>query len=59
MLIAIDVSKSMLATDVKPNRLERVKFAVKDLVRKLNGDRDWADCVCRHGISAMPADYRL
>lgn len=39
ILIAIDVSKSMLATDVKPNRLERSKFAVKDLVRKLSGDR--------------------
>ena len=39
MLVAIDVSKSMLATDVKPNRLERSKFAVKDLIRKLNGDR--------------------
>lgn len=39
MLIAIDVSKSMLSTDVKPNRLERSKFAVKDLVKKLNGDR--------------------
>ena len=39
MLMAIDVSKSMIATDMKPNRLERVKFAVKDLVRKLNGDR--------------------
>lgn len=39
MLIAIDVSKSMLATDVKPNRLERSEFGVKDLVKKLNGDR--------------------
>lgn len=39
ILIAIDVSKSMLATDVKPNRLERSKFAVKDLMKKLNGDR--------------------
>jgi Ca-activated chloride channel family protein len=39
MLIAVDVSKSMLARDVKPNRLERSKFAVKDLVKKLNGDR--------------------
>lgn len=39
ILIAIDVSKSMLATDVKPNRLERSKFAVKDLLKKLNGDR--------------------
>jgi len=39
ILIAIDTSKSMLAKDVKPNRLERSKFAVKDLVKKLNGDR--------------------
>lgn len=39
ILIAIDVSKSMLATDVKPNRLTRSKFAVKDLLKKLNGDR--------------------
>ncbi|HPM43623.1 MAG TPA: VWA domain-containing protein, partial [Candidatus Omnitrophota bacterium] len=39
MLIAIDTSKSMLAKDMKPNRLERSKFAIKDLVKKLNGDR--------------------
>jgi len=39
MLIAIDSSKSMLATDVKPNRLERSEYGVKDLVKKLNGDR--------------------
>jgi Ca-activated chloride channel family protein len=29
----------MLAEDVKPNRLERAKYAVKDLLKKLNGDR--------------------
>lgn len=39
ILIAVDVSKSMLSPDVKPNRLERTKFAIKDLVKKLNGDR--------------------
>jgi Ca-activated chloride channel family protein len=39
IVIAMDVSKSMLATDVKPNRIERSKYAVKDLIRKLNGDR--------------------
>jgi Ca-activated chloride channel family protein len=39
ILIVIDTSKSMLTTDVKPNRLERTKLAVKDLVKKLNGDR--------------------
>lgn len=39
ILIAMDVSKSMLATDVKPNRIERSKFAVKDLIKRLSGDR--------------------
>jgi len=39
ILIAIDTSKSMLAEDVRPNRLERTKLAVKDLLRKLKGDR--------------------
>ncbi len=39
ILIAIDTSRSMLAGDVKPNRLERSKLAVKDLVKKIKGDR--------------------
>lgn len=39
IIIAIDTSKSMLTQDVKPNRLERSKLAVKDLVKKLKGDR--------------------
>lgn len=39
ILVAVDTSKSMLAQDVKPNRLERTKLAIKDLVRKLKGDR--------------------
>ncbi|MBF0620196.1 MAG: VWA domain-containing protein [Candidatus Omnitrophica bacterium] len=39
ILIAIDTSKSMLTEDLKPNRLERTKLAVKDLLRKLKGDR--------------------
>ncbi|MDD5691503.1 MAG: VWA domain-containing protein [Candidatus Omnitrophica bacterium] len=39
ILIALDTSKSMLAEDVKPSRLERSKLAIKDLVRNLKGDR--------------------
>jgi Ca-activated chloride channel family protein len=38
LLFAVDTSKSMLAQDVKPNRLTRAKLAVADLVTKLNGD---------------------
>jgi Ca-activated chloride channel family protein len=39
LLVAIDTSRSMLATDVKPNRLERAKLAVLDLVKLMEGDR--------------------
>ncbi len=39
VIIALDTSRSMLAEDVKPNRLERAKLAVQDLVKLLKGDR--------------------
>lgn len=39
LVIALDTSRSMLAPDVKPNRLERAKLEIQDLVKKLRGDR--------------------
>lgn len=39
ILVALDTSNSMLAEDVLPNRLERAKLAIKDMVKKLKGDR--------------------
>ena len=39
IIIAIDVSNSMLAEDYSPNRLERAKLAVSRLVDKLRDDR--------------------
>ncbi len=39
VMIAIDVSKSMLAQDIKPNRLERAKQALGKLIDKLGNDR--------------------
>jgi Ca-activated chloride channel family protein len=39
LVVAIDTSRSMLATDVTPNRLARAKLAVEDLLAELRGDR--------------------
>ena len=39
LMIAIDLSNSMMAEDIQPNRLERAKQAISKLVDKLEGDR--------------------
>ncbi|HEX4665102.1 MAG TPA: VWA domain-containing protein [Chthoniobacterales bacterium] len=39
LLLAVDVSRSMLSNDVQPDRLERVKLATQDLINELQGDR--------------------
>ncbi len=39
VMLALDVSNSMLAEDYSPNRLERSKLAISRLVDRLQGDR--------------------
>jgi Ca-activated chloride channel family protein len=39
LVIALDTSLSMLAEDMKPNRLERAKQEIVDLIQGLKGDR--------------------
>lgn len=39
LLIALDLSASMNAEDVRPNRLEKAKFEISRLVDNLDGDR--------------------
>ena len=39
VIIAMDVSRSMLATDVAPTRLQRAKLLAEDLVGELGSDR--------------------
>jgi Ca-activated chloride channel family protein len=39
LLFALDTSKSMLAPDLKPDRLARAKLAIRDFVAKFDGHR--------------------
>ena len=39
VMIALDVSKSMLAEDIQPNRLQRAKLLVNKLIDELDKDR--------------------
>jgi len=39
VMIALDVSKSMLSQDVVPSRLEKSKLLIQTLLKKLDGDR--------------------
>lgn len=39
IMICLDVSNSMLAQDLSPNRLERAKMAIENMIDKLQGDR--------------------
>ncbi len=57
--IALDVSNSMLAEDIKPNRLERAKMAISNLVDKLQGDRIGIIVFAGHAYKQLPltTDY--
>ena len=39
VIVALDVSNSMLAEDLKPNRMESARRALEQLIGKLHGDR--------------------
>ena len=39
VFILLDVSRSMTAEDIKPNRLEKAKYQISNLIQKLQGDR--------------------
>jgi Ca-activated chloride channel homolog len=39
MIIALDVSRSMMAEDIKPNRLERAKQAITTLINRMHDDK--------------------
>lgn len=39
IVVAMDVSNSMLARDIKPNRLEKAKQEIQSILERLKGDR--------------------
>ncbi len=54
VVVALDVSRSMLAEDLQPNRLERAKADVADLIDSLEGDRCALVAFRRTGVLLCP-----
>jgi len=54
VVFILDVSKSMLAEDLVPNRLERAKLAIADVVDRLAGDRVGLLVFAGNGVVKCP-----
>lgn len=39
LMVVLDTSRSMMASDIKPTRLQQAKWGIRDLLRNLRGDR--------------------
>lgn len=59
IMIALDVSNSMLAEDIQPNRLERAKQSISKLIDKLGNDRIGIIVFAGHAYMQLPitTDY--
>lgn len=59
LMIALDVSRSMLTEDVRPNRLEKAKFEILRMVDQLQGDRIGLIIFTGHAFlqSPLTTDY--
>ncbi len=57
ILVALDVSKSMLAEDVSPNRLEKAKHEISTFIDGLRGDR--IGLICFSGLSFVQCPLTL
>lgn len=54
IVFVLDVSISMLADDVKPNRLQRAKMEISNLVQRLEGDRVGLIVFAARAFSLLP-----
>ncbi len=61
MVLAVDVSNSMLAEDFEPNRLERTKYAINKLFENLRQDRVGLIVFAGEAKVQLPitTDYRM
>ena len=61
MMIAVDVSNSMLAEDFEPSRLERTKYAIDRLFESLNQERVGVIVFAGEAKVQLPrtSDYRM
>ena len=57
IFVALDVSKSMLAEDVAPNRLEKAKHEISTFIDRLEGDR--IGLICFAGIAFVQCPLTL
>ncbi len=57
IFIALDVSKSMLAEDVPPNRLAKAKHEISNFIDRLEGDR--IGLICFAGIAFVQCPLTL
>lgn len=57
IFIALDVSKSMLAEDIPPNRLEKAKHEISTFIDRLEGDR--IGLICFSGIAFVQCPLTL
>ncbi|MCW3074410.1 MAG: hypothetical protein JWP69_1479 [Flaviaesturariibacter sp.] len=57
LVLAVDVSKSMLATDVSPNRLTAAKALLRQLLKDRPNDRIALVLFASHAYSQLPLTY--
>lgn len=59
IMVALDVSKSMLSRDVRPNRLEAAKQALQDALPRLEGNRIGLEVFAGEAILQVPLTLDL
>ena len=59
VMVALDVSQSMLADDIKPTRLDRAKLEIADLMERLDGDEVGLVLFSGASFHSSAADLRL